>query len=336
MTDKKLLTFSAKELQAAKPAPPEFVVEALLPVGLTAFGGPPKFGKSWLSLDLAEAVATGRTFWGRKTTGGDVLYLALEDSGSRIYNRLTILESTFPESLRFAIRGAASLRQGLIDQLNEWVRSVSRPKLIIVDTVGRIKDIVKTDAYTADSILYGPLQEFAQKNNVAVLALTHLTKKTIGLEEDPFSRIQGSVGLFAVADAGWIMTGKREEHEKTFYITGRDLENDSFKIRFNQCRWSMLGATVEYEEIQRVELFKNSPIRKTILKLTEQSGQWTGSTTELLSQIQQITGYNALNLNTVGRSITQNKVYFDKIDQISMSQADGGAHGRNYTFIKMR
>jgi RecA-family ATPase len=48
--------------------------------GLSLLAGPPKVGKSWLSLDLALSVAGGgKAFGAIPVQPGPVLYLALED-----------------------------------------------------------------------------------------------------------------------------------------------------------------------------------------------------------------------------------------------------------------
>ena len=43
--------------------PPRPIVEGLLHEGMLLFGGKSKRGKSWLMLDLALAVATGKPVW---------------------------------------------------------------------------------------------------------------------------------------------------------------------------------------------------------------------------------------------------------------------------------
>ena len=47
-----LKIFSAKELLGKYIAPTEFIVNALLPTGFALLASPPKYGKSWLALDL--------------------------------------------------------------------------------------------------------------------------------------------------------------------------------------------------------------------------------------------------------------------------------------------
>ena len=49
---------------------PGWVVEGLIPCGLTLVAGDPKIGKSWLGLDLALHVALGEPFWGFATKRG--------------------------------------------------------------------------------------------------------------------------------------------------------------------------------------------------------------------------------------------------------------------------
>lgn len=66
---------------------PEYVVENILPVGLAILAAPPKVGKSWMALYLAICLTLGRAFLGYQVQQCGVLYLALEDSRSRLKTR---------------------------------------------------------------------------------------------------------------------------------------------------------------------------------------------------------------------------------------------------------
>ena len=68
---------------------PEYIVPNILPVGLTILAGAPKIGKSWLTLQIAHAVATGGHTFGTQVEQGLVLYLALEDNPTRLDQRMT-------------------------------------------------------------------------------------------------------------------------------------------------------------------------------------------------------------------------------------------------------
>ncbi|MFN9355665.1 MAG: ATP-binding protein [Alphaproteobacteria bacterium] len=65
---------------ASRP-PPEWLVEGLIPAkAITLLMGQSQAKKSFIAIDLAACIASGREFLGRKTKPGAVLYLAIEDS----------------------------------------------------------------------------------------------------------------------------------------------------------------------------------------------------------------------------------------------------------------
>ena len=49
------------------------IVDGLIPLGLTILAGAPKSGKSWMMLDIALAVSSGRPFFGKETEQCGVL-----------------------------------------------------------------------------------------------------------------------------------------------------------------------------------------------------------------------------------------------------------------------
>ena len=57
-----LETFTAVDLQSAELGETRYIVIDLLPQGLSLLASPPKYGKSWLVLDLCLAVASGGHF----------------------------------------------------------------------------------------------------------------------------------------------------------------------------------------------------------------------------------------------------------------------------------
>src|SRR5579859_4661349 len=85
-----LKTSDAFSIYKADYPPPVFMVEDLLPVGLTLAAGRPKVGKSWLTLRIAIAAAFGEIALGRFRVHGakKVVYLALEEPESRTHHRL--------------------------------------------------------------------------------------------------------------------------------------------------------------------------------------------------------------------------------------------------------
>jgi hypothetical protein len=80
---KPLKTIKIESWDTIQDEPVEWLIEGVIPKGsFTALYGPPGSFKSFIALDIAEAIATGRTWMGRevKQTGA-VLYLAGEGFG---------------------------------------------------------------------------------------------------------------------------------------------------------------------------------------------------------------------------------------------------------------
>ena len=77
---------------------PSFVVDGLIPTGLSLF-----CGKSWLMLKLCLCVSQGIPLWDMQTLEGDVLYLCLEDTFCRIQDRLFRLTDEASGRLHFAV-----------------------------------------------------------------------------------------------------------------------------------------------------------------------------------------------------------------------------------------
>ena len=84
----KLQTVNAETLLYEPLEKPSFVVDSLIPTGLSLFCGSQKIGKSWLMLKLCLCVSQGIPLWNMPTMEGDVLYLCLEDTFCRIQDRL--------------------------------------------------------------------------------------------------------------------------------------------------------------------------------------------------------------------------------------------------------
>ena len=80
---------SASEIQKLEIPDLQWIVEELIPEGLTILAGKPKSGKSWLALGLSLCVSRGVKFLNKfDTEQKAILYLALEDNHRRIKDRI--------------------------------------------------------------------------------------------------------------------------------------------------------------------------------------------------------------------------------------------------------
>ncbi len=121
---KTLVTVDGNSLMAQTFEPLRFSIKEILPHGLFILAGSPKIGKSWLSLDLCQAVATGGTLWHFPAEQGDVLYLALEDNFHRLQNRLVRIEAETLDISRLHMATASfGLQDGLLEQIHNFLKT---------------------------------------------------------------------------------------------------------------------------------------------------------------------------------------------------------------------
>lgn len=225
-------------------------VDGMIVEGLTLMCGASKIGKSWLVLSMCCAVAGGVPFLGRLTEQGDVLYMALEDSERRLKQRLMQLNESPCAALKFATK-CCPLDSGLLEELLEWVQSVRNPRMIVIDTLQRIRGTppARSNAYAVDYAAMGKLKSFADSNHIAVVLVHHLNKMRD--VSDPYDRISGSTGLMGAADTTVLISRERDSDDATVSYIGRDVWGDEFSIRFQDGRW--VSASAEALERERYE-----------------------------------------------------------------------------------
>lgn len=281
-----LSTISAAALQGKDIPPIRWIVENLIPAGLNILASPPKYGKSWAVLDLGLAVTAGGRFLGYQTNPCEVLYLALEDSERRLKSRMIKLLAgkNAPAGFHFAT-AAHDMDNGLFDELEGFLKTHPKTGLIIIDTLQRVRGAVhgKEGAYAADYREVGGLKAFADRHGVAVLLVHHLRK--MADDSDPFNRISGTNGLMGAADTALVLTKeKRGDENATLSIVGRDVESSDTILRFNKdsCRWENLGDADWFAEQQARMEYQESGLVRTVKKLLEQGGEWTGTAQQLL------------------------------------------------------
>jgi len=128
--------------------PVRWLIDKVLPVGaFTALYGPPGSFKSFIALDIAEAIATGRTWMGNEVTEpGSVLYIAGEGFGG-VGARIKACKQhhqTEDGAPIYVIRHQLNLRSS-VDDFNALMLAVEHLvidtgidfKLIIIDTLAR-------------------------------------------------------------------------------------------------------------------------------------------------------------------------------------------------------
>jgi hypothetical protein len=143
---KKLLVESWDSI---KDEPVEWLVESIIPKkAFVALYAPPASWKSFISLDLAEAIATGRDWMGYKIPKkGAVLYICGEGHGgmgARV--KACKIQNKSPDGANlYIIRAQLNLRSSpedfaeLLNAINELIAEIDEPlELIILDTLMRM------------------------------------------------------------------------------------------------------------------------------------------------------------------------------------------------------
>jgi len=248
----------------------KWAIEGLLPEGVIILAGKPKIGKSWLCLGLALAVAAGDKALGKLPTDqGEVLYLALEDNERRIQDRLRALRGSesVPPGLGFVF-AAPLLGHGLVEKLTQWMITHPSTRLVIIDTLGRVRPGTKAGAnlYQEDYKITAGLQALAAECHVTVF-VTHHTRKEDS--SDPQDRVSGTTGLTGGVDGSLVLSRDRGKNLATLAIAGRDIVDDQpLTLEFQGGQW------VLQSQAPKVQITKE---RAEILDLLAKDGRMSAA-----------------------------------------------------------
>lgn len=284
MQVEKLKTIDADTLLSTPMDKTLFVVDGLIPQGLSVLSGSSKIGKSWLMLWLSLQVARGQPVWEFETHKSDVLYLCLEDTYARIQNRLYKITDEAPSELRIATT-SFQIGNGLEQQIEQYLSDFPNTKLVIIDTFQKVRDSKNTGGksgmYAGDYDDVSALKNISDKYGIAVVVVHHVRKlKDVS---DPFNEVSGSTGITGAADTNFVLKRSRTNESGTLLATGRDIEYQELTLKFNSN--SHLWELVEQKNMEDI---RREEIPKFILRLVDfisEMKEWQGTATELITQM---------------------------------------------------
>ena len=276
------------ELQQKKLPPIIFYIDGFIPQGLTILCSSPKMGKSWMALDMGLSISRGEKFMGFNTLQAKVLYLALEDSENRLQSRTNKLlnEQIAPNDFLYAIQ-CDDISNGLIEQLEEIKKKEPNVKVIIIDTLQKIRGMYKgSNNYANDYKEMSEIKSFADKYSMAIIVIHHMKK---GYESDSFNKVSGTNGITGTADTMITLEKENRFDETTMLsINGRDVEYNRYIVKFDSesCKWNMIS-TYEDRSVQiEEENYYNDPLITIIRSLIENNnGKWQGTYKEISEMI---------------------------------------------------
>ena len=273
-----LKTVSMNELFDTQNQSKPPLIDGLLYPGTYIFAGSPKLGKSFLMAQLAYHISTGTPLWNYTTRKGTVLYLALEDDYRRLQERLYRMFGTEgAENLYFSV-SASQLGKGLDEQLARFVTEHADTKLIIIDTLQKVREVGGDNySYANDYQIMARLKNFADVHGLCLLLVHHTRKQTA---DDKFDMISGTSGLLGAADGAFLLQKeKRTGNAATLEVSGRDQQDQKLYLIRNTetLLWELQKA--------ETELWREPPeplLEQINQRLTADCPRWQGTATELV------------------------------------------------------
>ena len=227
--------YTAAELMKLELPPPQWLIEGLLPEGLTVLSGAPKIGKSWLSLQIALSITTASPLFGRAPASEkSVLLLALEDNKRRLQDRISKCGLTPSENFCLTTEwqdGVSGLKQFLLDNRNI--------KLCIIDTLAVFlpsQDAKGRNAYDADVTRMRELHNLRRDTGTSLLMIHHDKQ---GEDSDWASKMNGSSGVIGTADTLIrLSVQKRGSKQAKLQVTGRDVADLELNLKLDDTTMS--------------------------------------------------------------------------------------------------
>ena len=321
--------------------PIHWLVDNILPDGLAMLGAPSKTFKSYMAIHLCLCIAEGLPFLGRKTEKAACLYCDLESTVRRPRDRMRQVLAGRKAPDNFYIITANddldAIGAGFEDQIEDILKQHPEIGLIVIDVFQMIRQAAKRNqtGYDRDYDDFKVIKRIADRHEICILLIHHTRKMRD--PSDVFNELSGSVGVMGALDCAWVITREeRFQDEATLNITGRDMESQQFKIRFNKktFKWEYIG-TSEEVALQRLrEEYENSPITETIKKLIKQGGgSWEGSAKEIRDAGQYLSRVIYDDVRNIGVFITNHEIFFGFDDiSIEYTRESNSSRTRKYVF----
>ncbi|MGI8309429.1 AAA family ATPase [Saccharopolyspora hattusasensis] len=235
--------WTADRLMAAEFPEPRWAVPGIFSEGVNVLAGPPKVGKSWMSLGLALSVAAGgQALESIDVQPGPVLYLALEDTPRRLQTRMGKLlgGKPAPPGLTLATESPA-LPAGGDQAIAGWLERNRDARMVVLDVFAKIRGVPPAgmSAYDADYAAVSRAKRIADHYGVAMVLVHHVRKMG---SEDFLAEVSGTNGIAGAADAVLVLKRGRNQADGVLNVTGRDVDEAEYALSFQATTgsWQLL------------------------------------------------------------------------------------------------
>ncbi|MFD5860953.1 AAA family ATPase [Streptomyces chartreusis] len=239
--------WTADQLMAANFPEPKWAVPGILAEGVSVLAGPPKVGKSWLSLGLGLSVAAGgNAFDSVPVQGGPVLYLALEDTPRRLQTRMGKLLGGQPAPAGLTlVTECPPFPQGGSEAIAQWLERNPDARMVVIDVFAKMRGQAPqgVSAYDADYVAVGYAKRLADHYGVAVVLVHHVRKAG---SDDFLTEVSGTNGIAGAADATLVLKRARGQADGILHVTGRDVDEAEYALSFQPASgaWHLLDGPV--------------------------------------------------------------------------------------------
>ena len=195
------------------------------------------------------------------------------------------------------------------EQLQKFVKSHPDTKLIIIDTLQKIRETGgEKYSYANDYEVITQLKKFADHNSICLLLVHHTRKQKA---DDTFDMISGTNGLLGAADGAFLLhKEKRTDIAAILDVVGRDQQDQRLYLSKDPVR-----LTWELERTE-TELWKSppDPVLEAIAKIVVENKTWSGTATELVAALRLDLKPNMLTMRlnvNAGRLLNEYKVKYE-------------------------
>lgn len=257
-----------------------YIVDNFLYNGTYIFAGSPKVGKSFLVTQIAYHVSKGLPLWERDVKQGDVLYLALEDTYQRLQSRLYKMFGAEPsDNLHIAVNAGNFTDGNLIHQLENFLMTHRNTRLVIIDTLQKIRETSSDYNYGKDYDVISELKSIADSYEICILIVHHTRKQEA---TDRLDTISGTNGLFGASDGAYVMYKKNRIGNEAFIdMSTRDSSD-------NRIRLIRDGKTLCWNAVDN-SIPEKEPAEELVdligCFINQENPRWEGTATDLLEDL---------------------------------------------------
>ena len=276
--------------------------------------------EGWLVLQIAHHISTGTPLWDRRVSRHAVLYLCLEDTLQRIQSRLLTICDGETGDVTFSIE-AGILGDGFEKQLIAYLRSHADTKVVIVDTLAKVRGAVSSsNVYSSDYAAMNVFKHLADTFKIALILVHHTRKQDA---EDAMQKISGTNGLMGCADGAMVLEKPdRSAPQAILTMTGRDFEDQAFRLRQN--RETMCWEIADGGE--GVRMAPAEPVLAAVAALVQEEGNWKGTAQELVEVIQNRDPELKVWPNTLSRKLRTPQLQKDFGIRLTQSRTQNGKY----------